>query len=152
VHNVTGESWGPLAAPFDARWSDALLRSLTDSSSDLAGWSLPADDVARLCDVIERHRDRVDDISRPRLLHGDLWTANILLDPHAAEPTVTGVVDADRSWWGDPLADWAVYRADSRAVTAERDAFWLAYGGAPQAGTSSGAWSSTAGGTSSPSE
>lgn len=131
VHNVTGESWGPLAAPFDARWSDALLRSLTDSSADLAGWSLPADDVARLGGVIERHRDRVDDISGPRLLHGDLWTANILLDPHAAKPTVTGVVDADRSWWGDPLADWAVYRADSRAVSSERDAFWLAYGGRP---------------------
>ena len=41
------------------------------------------------------------------------------------------MVDADRSWWGDPLADWAVYRADSRAVTSERDAFWLAYGGRP---------------------
>jgi aminoglycoside phosphotransferase (APT) family kinase protein len=131
VHNVVGESWGPLAAPADARWSDALLRSLIDSRADLTGWSLPADDVARLCAVIERRRDRVDDIGGPRLLHGDLWTANILLDPHATEPAVTGVVDGDRSWWGDPLADWAVYRAESRAVPAERDAFWQAYGGRP---------------------
>jgi aminoglycoside phosphotransferase (APT) family kinase protein len=131
VHDVVGESWGPLAAPFDARWSDALLRSLSDSRADLAGWPLPTDDIARLCAVIERHRDRLDHVSRPRLLHGDLWTANILLNPHATEPMVTGVVDGDRAWWGDPLADWAVYRADSRAVASERDAFWLAYGGRP---------------------
>ncbi len=131
IHDVAGEAWGPLAAPADARWSGALLRSLADSRADLAARSLPAGDVARLCAVIERCRDRVDDIGGPRLLHGDLWTANILLDPHAAEPAVTGVVDGDRSWWGDPLADWAVYRADARAVPAERDAFWQAYGGRP---------------------
>ncbi len=131
VHNVAGDSWGPLAAPFDAHWSDALLRSLTDSRTDLARWSLPSEDVARLCAVIDHHRDRLDQASQPRLLHGDLWTANILLDPHAAEPTVTGVVDGDRAWWGDPLADWAVYRADTRNVTSERDAFWRAYGGRP---------------------
>lgn len=131
VHNVVGDSWGPLVAPIDTRWSDALLRSLNDSRDDLAERSLPIDDVARLCAVIEDHRDRLDHADRPRLLHGDLWTANILLDPYAIEPTVTGVVDGDRAWWGDPLADWAVYRADSRAVPAERDAFWLAYGGRP---------------------
>jgi aminoglycoside phosphotransferase (APT) family kinase protein len=131
MHNIVGDSWGPLAAPVDVRWSDALLRSLTDSRADLAGWSLPAGDVTQLCAVVERHRDRLDHAGRPRLLHGDLWTANILLDPHAIEPTVTGVVDADRAWWGDPLADWSVYRADSRAVLSERDAFWRAYGGRP---------------------
>jgi hypothetical protein len=41
------------------------------------------------------------------------------------------VVDGDRVWWGDPLADWSVYRADSRTVAAQRDAFWVAYGGRP---------------------
>jgi aminoglycoside phosphotransferase (APT) family kinase protein len=55
----------------------------------------------------------------------------LLLDPRASEPVITGVVDGDRAWWGDPLADWAIYRADSRAVPAERDAFWAAYGGRP---------------------
>jgi aminoglycoside phosphotransferase (APT) family kinase protein len=131
VHDVAGDTWGPLAAPVDARWSDALVRSLNDSREDLARWSLLADDVARLSAVAEKYRDRLDHADRPRLLHGDLWTTNILLDPDAAEPTITGVVDGDRAWWGDPLADWAVYRADSRAVPAERDAFWRAYGGRP---------------------
>jgi aminoglycoside phosphotransferase (APT) family kinase protein len=65
------------------------------------------------------------------LLHGDLWTANVLLDDSATEPEVVGVVDSERSWWGDPLADWALYRADARASSAEREAFWDGYGGRP---------------------
>jgi len=132
VHDVAGDSWGPLAAPIHRRWSEAMLQLLTDSQADLARWPLPAADVARLCGVIERHRDRLDDSAGgPRLLHGDLWTVNILLDPDAAEPTITGVVDSDRAWWGDPLADWAICRAGSRAVPAESEAFWAAYGGRP---------------------
>lgn len=135
VHEVPGESWGPVAAPIDELWSDAMLRSLTDSTADLARWSLPSDDVARLCGVVEANRDQLDHIDglqEPRLLHGDLWTANILLDPVADKPTVIGVVDSERAWWGDPFADWTIYRADARAVTAERHAFWSAYGDRPE--------------------
>jgi aminoglycoside phosphotransferase (APT) family kinase protein len=135
VHEVPGESWGPLAAPIDEHWSDALLRSFVDSIADLARWSLLSHDVVRLCAVVEANRDRldnIDSINQPRLTHGDLWTANILLDPVADKPTVIGVVDSERAWWGDPLADWAIYRADARPVTAERDAFWSAYGDRPK--------------------
>jgi aminoglycoside phosphotransferase (APT) family kinase protein len=134
VHEVPGESWGPLAGPVDGRWSDALLRSFVDSIADVTRWSLPAGDVARLCAVVEANRDRLDHIDglhQPRLLHGDLWTANILLDPVADKPTVVGVVDSERAWWGDPCADWAIYRADARAVAAERDAFLSGYGDRP---------------------
>jgi hypothetical protein len=38
-----------------------MLQLLTDSRADLARWPLAADDAARLCGVIERHRDRLDD-------------------------------------------------------------------------------------------
>ena len=131
VHDVTGEVWGPLAGPADARWSDALQRSLTDSIADLGDLSLPGDDVARLAALVEHHRDRLDRVDQSRLLHGDLWTANVLLDRLAEQPSVVGVLDSERAWWGDPLADWAIYRADARPLPAERDAFWLAYGGRP---------------------
>ena len=111
-----------------------MLRSLGDSIADLARLSLHPDDVARLCALVESNTDRLDHIDgldEPRLLHGDLWTANILLDPLADKPTVVGVVDSERSWWGDPFADWAIYRGDARAVAAERDA-WSAYGDRPE--------------------
>ncbi len=131
VHTVTGDGWGPLAAPFYPCWSEALHASLGDRSADLASLSAPSGDVDRLAAFVGSHRPRFDAIDRPVLLHGDLWTANILLDPDADRPTVVGVLDSERAWWGDPLADWSLYRGGARTVVGERDAFWSAYGGAP---------------------
>ncbi len=131
VHAMTGEAWGPLAAPREVSWSDTLERSLADSVTDLERWSLPTDDVSRLTALVGRNRDRLDEVDEPRLLHGDLWTVNVMLDPSAEEPTIVGILDSERAWWGDPLADWALYRADARASAAERDAFWSGYGGRP---------------------
>jgi aminoglycoside phosphotransferase (APT) family kinase protein len=131
VHEVTGETWGPAAAPLFGSWSEALHASLAERAADLASMSAPSRDVAGLAAVVDRSRADLDAVARPALLHGDLWTSNILLDPAAAEPVVVGVLDSERAWWGDPLADWSLFRADTRPVTAERQAFWTAYGGRP---------------------
>lgn len=116
VHQATGETWGPVAAPAFHSWSDAIYASLIERAADLGSLSAPTEDVARLAAIVDRCRAGLDTVARPALLHGDLWTANILLDPLAAEPTVVGVLDSERAWWGDPLADWALFRADERAV------------------------------------
>jgi aminoglycoside phosphotransferase (APT) family kinase protein len=128
VHAVGGASWGPVAAPMASRWSDAIERSLIESVADLAELGLEREDVRRLATIVDSHRDRLDGIDQPRLLHGDLWTVNVLLDPAAATPTIVGVLDSERAWWGDPLSDWAMDRAEQRSLPAERDAFWTGYG------------------------
>ncbi|MGW0357175.1 hypothetical protein ACWDXV_23485 [Nocardia nova] len=50
----------------------------------------------------------------------DSWTANLILAEHASEPTIIGIVDNDRTWWGDPEADWPILvevgRRDPRPV------------------------------------
>ncbi|MFD4190333.1 phosphotransferase [Amycolatopsis thermoflava] len=68
----------------------------------------------------------LDEITEPRLLHGDLWTANVLLSPGAPEPLIDGVLDHDRACWGDPAADWSLYAASRPDPV--RDAFWVGYG------------------------
>ncbi|MEX3104964.1 hypothetical protein ACSCBZ_21445 [Streptomyces niveiscabiei] len=50
----------------------------------------------------------------------------MMLDAAAAEPTITGVLDMDRTWFGDPAADWTIRMA--LAKQDERVAFWEAYG------------------------
>ncbi|NUK21071.1 phosphotransferase family protein, partial [Streptomyces lunaelactis] len=69
----------------------------------------------------------LDEIVEPRLLHGDLWTVNVMIASGAAEPTITGVFDCDRTSWGDPQSDWPI-RMASRQPGTERDAFWETYG------------------------
>ena len=133
VHDVRGARFGPVAGPAHDTWSQALIGYFTDAVADLRDAGLDAEDVRRLADAAARHRDVLDQVAEPRLLHGDLWTVNVLIDPAAPEPTITGVVDSDRGWWGDPLADWTIYRALQRQG-AERTAFFDSYGQLPGAG------------------
>jgi len=133
VHEVRGERFGPVAGPTCATWSQALIRYFTDAAEDLRDADLDAADAHRLAEAAARHRGVLDEITEPRLLHGDLWTVNVLLDPAAPEPVITGVLDCDRGWWGDPLADWTIYRASLRKG-AERAAFFDHYGQLPATG------------------
>jgi aminoglycoside phosphotransferase (APT) family kinase protein len=127
IHDVPGPGFGPVAGPLAASWTDALAAQLADIAADLDTVGLDAADVRELAGTALRRRDLLDQVTEPRLLHGDLWVINVMVVPDAPEPTVSGVFDCDRTWWGDPDADWAIYRALGRPGT-ERDAFWDGYG------------------------
>lgn len=125
VHAVRGPAFGPVAGPTYRTWSEAVTASLDDIAADLEGAGIDASDVRKVSAAALRHRTVLDEITEPRLLGGDLWVPNTLLDHNAPEPTISGVYDIDRTWWGDPAADWTI-----RMVTAksdERQAFWDTY-------------------------
>jgi aminoglycoside phosphotransferase (APT) family kinase protein len=127
IHSVRGGRFGPVARPGHATWSDAVVAALQAIIADLDELALPADDVRELLEIAVRGREILDAVREPRLLHGDLWTINVMVAEHAPELTVTGLFDCDRVTWGDPESDWAIYRASGRPGT-ERDAFWDGYG------------------------
>jgi aminoglycoside phosphotransferase (APT) family kinase protein len=130
LHAVRGESFGWVAGPRFARWHDAYLSSLADLAAALADAGLDPTDIREAAAAATSQPEIFDEITEPRLLHGDLWTANVMIAPGAPEPTITGLCDCDRAWWGDPGADWSIYRAGQRPGT-ERDAFWDTYGSPP---------------------
>lgn len=126
VHDVCGPSFGPIAGPAYGRWSEAVAASLEDIATDLEGIGLDAADVRKVITAVHHHQAVLDEITEPRMLAGDLWLPNTQLDQQTPEPAITGVYDFDRTWWGDPAADWTI-----RMVTAksdERQAFWETYG------------------------
>jgi hypothetical protein len=57
-------------------------------------------------------------------------TYRVGMEPGAAEPTISGVFDNDRTSWGDPESDWTIFMAAKKPGT-ERDAFWETYGPRP---------------------
>ena len=59
--------------------------------------------------MIRAHPEQLDEIEVPCLLHGDLWLFNLLIARQPREPSIVGVLDADRAWWGDPMADWTMF-------------------------------------------
>ncbi|GAA2759957.1 phosphotransferase [Actinopolymorpha rutila] len=127
VHDVRGEGFGPVNGPAFATWAEALAARLADLAADLDDLGLDATDVRQVAEVAGRHLGVLNRIREPRLLHGDLWTVNVMVAPDAPEPTICGVFDCDRTSWGDPEADWSILLAGRRPGT-ERDAFWDAYG------------------------
>jgi aminoglycoside phosphotransferase (APT) family kinase protein len=127
VHSVRGPAFGPLAGPAFPTWSAALAAAFTDLAADLAliGNTPAARAAAALATAAEADRAVLDEITEPRLLHGDLWTVNTMIGD-GPEPRVTGVFDHDRAWWGDPLADWPIFMA-RRKPGSERESFWDTY-------------------------
>lgn len=129
IHDVRGARFGPVAGPTFRTWSAAVIVFLGETAADLEDAGLDASDVREVLAAADRQRAVLDQITEPRLLHGDLWTVNVMIESGAPEPTITGVCDCDRTSWGDPQSDWTILRAGLRPGT-ERDAFWDTYGSA----------------------
>jgi aminoglycoside phosphotransferase (APT) family kinase protein len=127
IHDVTGPAFGPITGPYSTSWSAALVARFEQLADAFTATGLDAGPVRQLIAAARRHRAALDEITVPRLLHGDLWTLNLLLDSDPDRPAITGVLDCDAASWGDPMADWTITRVLSRAGT-EVDEFWQSYG------------------------
>ncbi|HSX96021.1 MAG TPA: phosphotransferase, partial [Streptomyces sp.] len=85
---------------------------------------LPVDEVAR---TARAAYDALDEVTVPRLVHFDLWQGNILVE-RGQSPRVGGLIDGERMFWGDPVADFASLallgdiRQDADFLTGYREA------------------------------
>ncbi|HEY0691747.1 MAG TPA: aminoglycoside phosphotransferase family protein [Kribbella sp.] len=130
IHSVRGERFGPITGPGFDTWSEAVITHFADLAVDMDDAGLDAADVREVAAAADKYRAVLDEVTEPRLLHGDLWTVNVMMDPDAAEPVISGVFDNDRTLWGDPESDWVIFMAAKKPGT-ERDAFWETYGPRP---------------------
>ena len=129
VHEVRGEQFG-LPRPgfqFD-RWSQAVLDRMERTLLAAQEIQLDTANLSQIIEIIKTHPERLDEIETPRLLHGDLWLFNLLISRAAGEPSIVGVLDADRSWWGDPMADWTMFILAHADPDEGHAHFWQAYG------------------------
>ncbi|MEU9627312.1 phosphotransferase family protein [Streptomyces luteogriseus] len=110
LHRVTGPGFGyPSGAlgPLVADWRTAFT-AMFDAVLDDArryGARLPrsADAVAR---TAASAYGALDEVTDPCLVHFDLWRGNILVDRTDGEARIGGLIDGERMFWGDPLADF----------------------------------------------
>jgi aminoglycoside phosphotransferase (APT) family kinase protein len=107
INGITGPDFGYVAArqPRFATWPKAFDRMLRDVLADGedAGVSLgvPYPEILALC----RHRaPALAEVREARLVHWDVWAGNVFVDPDRLE--VTGLIDCERSLWGDPLLEF----------------------------------------------
>jgi aminoglycoside phosphotransferase (APT) family kinase protein len=100
VHTVTGDRFGYTGdRPSGDDWPAALDAMIDSLRADAAAWDVP---LPPLDGLVSRYHDVLAAVTRPVLLHFDLWDGNVLVGPDGA---LTGLVDGERYLYGDPLLD-----------------------------------------------
>ena len=132
ISSVQGEAFGLVHyGPQFPTWSLTVIDWLESTINDAESSSLDTMLLRRLLEIVQGNIALLDEITRPQLLHGDLWLFNLLIQRTKDGPRITGVLDADRGSWGDPLADWTFYLLSRRASPQEQALFWQEYGQPP---------------------
>ncbi|MFJ4837995.1 phosphotransferase family protein [Streptomyces sp. NPDC088746] len=110
LHGVTGpggfgypaEPLGPLSPT----WREAFT-AMTDAvlaDAERYGARLPYP-VGLIREVLAGASDVLDEVTRPALVHFDLWQGNLLVTGEPGARRIGGVIDGERMFWGDPVAD-----------------------------------------------
>ena len=110
LHTIVGTSFGypshalgPLAATWRAAFGTMLDAVLGDAEDFGATLPCPAAAIRHLTSA---HAGALDEVTTPVLVHFDLWDGNILVDSSSGTPRIGGLIDAERAFWGDPLANF----------------------------------------------
>jgi aminoglycoside phosphotransferase (APT) family kinase protein len=124
LHRITGPGFGYPQGETSSSWRTAFLGMLELLLEDALRWDTPLPrSVTEIRQLIDANAHVLDDVTTPVLVHFDLWPGNILLH----ENQITGVVDGERAFWGDPLAEM-VSLALFGSIE-DDDAFLEGYGG-----------------------
>ncbi|MEV6710477.1 aminoglycoside phosphotransferase family protein [Lentzea sp. NPDC051208] len=96
LHEVTGPGFGYPQLGLHDTWTEAFFGMFDAVRADAERYRvrLPTADL-------RRHAKAFDEVRRPALVHFDLWDGNVL-----ADTGLTGVVDGERAFWGDPVAEF----------------------------------------------
>lgn len=107
INSIRGDSFGYIVQE-DRKfhtWGEAFIRIIKDVLEDGedAGVLLPVgyDEIYKTVSV---KKDILNLVTKPSLLHKDLWAGNIFVNPETLK--ITGVVDCERAIWGDPILDF----------------------------------------------
>jgi aminoglycoside phosphotransferase (APT) family kinase protein len=101
VHGITGPHFGYTGTrPSGTDWPTAFLAMIDSLRIDAAAWNVP---LPPMDGIVESHAPRLATVTRPALLHFDLWDGNVLVAP---DGSLSGLVDGERYLYGDPLLDF----------------------------------------------
>jgi aminoglycoside phosphotransferase (APT) family kinase protein len=131
LHAITGTGFGYPARPLSGSWRIAFRAMVDDllADADRYGAVLLPRPIGEIRDLMAAADGVLDSVTTPVLVHFDLWDGNILVDfSSAGTPRIGGLIDAERAFWGDPLAEFvslallADINDDPAFLTAYRDA------------------------------
>ncbi|MEU2131079.1 aminoglycoside phosphotransferase family protein [Streptomyces sp. NPDC018352] len=94
---------GPLAPTWRQAFTTMTDAVLADADTYRARLPRPTSAIRAL---LAAASPVLDDVARPALVHFDLWQGNLLVDGGPGARSIGGIVDGERMFWGDPVADF----------------------------------------------
>lgn len=106
---VRGEFFGyapPAIGTRAASWREAYAAMLGLILRDAVRWKvrLPRS-AAAIEALVTRVAPALDAVTEPSLVHFDLWDGNVFVDQAGGRARLSGVIDGERAFFGDPLAE-----------------------------------------------
>ncbi|WP_424861650.1 phosphotransferase family protein [Streptomyces sp. MMS24-I29] len=98
-----GQALGPLSATWRQAFTAMTDAVLADADTYRARLPRPTADIRAL---LAAASPVLDDVTRPAPVHFDLWRGNLLVDGEPGARSLGGIVDGERMFWGDPVADF----------------------------------------------
>jgi aminoglycoside phosphotransferase (APT) family kinase protein len=110
LHTITGTGFGypswrvaPLRPRWRAAFGDMMDAVLADAVRFAAALPRPPLEIR---EMFAARSAVLDEVTTPVLVHFDLWDGNVLVDSDGERALrVGGLIDAERAFWGDPLAE-----------------------------------------------
>jgi len=110
LHTVTGNGFGypslavgPLRDSWRQAFFDMVNAVLADARRFAVTLPRPAADIQ---DWFVARAAALDEVTTPVLVHFDLWDGNILVESNPVGRRIGALIDAERAFWGDPLAEF----------------------------------------------
>lgn len=128
LHRIKGEYFGYFTD--DSRyqfksWKAAYLHMMEMLLQDgrQHGIRLPYDRYAK---ILKEKSSYLDQVKDPVLVDYDLWAGNIFLKKNKDRYEIEGIIDFERAFYGDPLADFSAAMLVIKNLH-EETAFWEEY-------------------------
>ena len=123
LHELQGSVFGfPPPAQGWSSHAQWLIHLVDELALDLEQCGIAVAGLARFREQLRACRAQLELSQPPRLVHGDLWPRNVLVEQHDDGWRISAILDAERAFWGEPAAEWIFGFLDLP------QAFWEAYG------------------------
>lgn len=106
-------------------WKEAFLHMMDMILKDgrTHKVKLPYD---RIEAMLKKKAAYLEVVNKPTLIDYDLWPGNIFLKKEGNEYVIEGIIDFERAFWGDPIADFPSSFMLIKGLQSESD-FWKTY-------------------------
>ncbi len=107
INAFEGTSFGYYASgPEFDNWPDAFHWMCASLYADARRFQIALELSEReFFDKFAEHHAIFASVTRPQLVHWDLWAGNIFITYNEDTPKIEGIVDFERVLWGDPLME-----------------------------------------------